>query len=184
MRHLLRLPWILGIAGALAVAGGCASGGAMTGPVAFPNARAVPADGGRRAASIAPVAPELADAVTRSALDLTGVDYRFGGEDPATGLDCSGLVRFVFARHQVDVPRTVAEQFDASRRIDIRDVQAGDLLFFSTIGPGATHVGIALGASAPGQFVHAPGTGSVVRVERYDTPYWQDRLIGARRVGA
>lgn len=181
MRHARRLSRTLGLTAAIAVAAGCASGGAVSGPVAFPSARAVPAN---VRSGTAPIAPELALSVTRSALDLTGVDYRFGGEDPATGLDCSGLVRFVFARHQIDVPRTVAEQFDAGRRIDPRDVQAGDLLFFSTIGRGATHVGIALGASAPGQFVHAPGTGSVVRVERYDSPYWRDRLVGARRIGA
>lgn len=151
----------------------------MAGPVAFPSARPVPFERGPSAEA---AAPWLADAITQAALDLTGVDYLFGGEDPASGLDCSGLVRFVYAQYQLDVPRTVAEQYGAGRRIGLGDVQAGDLLFFSTIGPGPTHVGIALGPSRPGQFVHAPGTGSVVRVERYDSPYWTSRMLGARRL--
>ncbi len=53
-------------------------------------------------------------------------------------------------------------------------------MFFSTTGPGATHVGIA--TSVPGEFVHAPGTGGVVRIDRADAEYWRARIVGARRV--
>jgi cell wall-associated NlpC family hydrolase len=108
------------------------------------------------------------------------VPYRLGGDTPERGLDCSGLVAFVFAAHGLQLPRTVAEQYIAGRRVRSSDVRPGDLVFFSTTGPGATHVGIA--TSVPGEFVHAPGTGGVVRIDRMDAEYWRARIIGARRV--
>jgi cell wall-associated NlpC family hydrolase len=112
------------------------------------------------------------------ALGLQGVRYRLGGEEPAGGFDCSGLVRYVFQHHQLEMPRTVAEQYSVGRRVNTRDIRPGDLLFFSTTGRGATHVGIAIGE---GEFVHAPGTGAVVRTDRYDAPYWRERVVGVRR---
>lgn len=124
----------------------------------------------------------MADALVQLALGYQGVPYRLGGEDPNGGFDCSGLVRYVYEQYRVDVPRTVAEQYQFGRHISIGDVQAGDLVFFSTIGPGATHVGIALGPAGPGEFVHAPGEGGAVRIEHFDAPYWRSRLVGVRRV--
>jgi cell wall-associated NlpC family hydrolase len=121
----------------------------------------------------------LAAQVLDSARAQLGVPYRFGGSEPARGFDCSGLVQYVFEAHHIDLPRTVDEQFGRGIRIAIQDVRAGDLVFFSTTGPGPTHVGIAIGN---GEFIHAPATNGVVRIEHYDTPYWHDRLIGARRM--
>lgn len=115
------------------------------------------------------------------ALSMRGVPYLFGGASPETGFDCSGLVRYVFRHAELDVPRTVAEQFLEGQTVARGRIDVGDLLFFSTTGPGATHVGIVVDPGAR-TFVHAPGTGAVVRVERYDTPYWQRRLLGARRL--
>ena len=122
------------------------------------------------------------DALVQTAVGLRGIPYRLGGEEPVGGFDCSGLVRYVFEQHNVPVARTVAEQYLEGRRVSIDDVQAGDLIFFSTVGPGATHVGIVLGTVGPGEFVHAPGEGGSVRVERYDTPYWRSRIVGVRRL--
>ena len=68
------------------------------------------------------------------------------------------------------------------RRSRPTTMRAGDLLFFSTTAPGPTHVGIALGPLAPGEFVHAPGTGGAVRIERFDTAYWRARFVGAKRL--
>jgi cell wall-associated NlpC family hydrolase len=118
-------------------------------------------------------------AILDTAMDQRGVRYRLGGADPDKGFDCSGLVWFVFAQHQVDLPRTVAAQFHEGRKIGRKSVRAGDLIFFSTIGPGATHVGIALDAD---RFIHAPDTGAVVRIENIDAPYWKRRYVGAKRV--
>jgi cell wall-associated NlpC family hydrolase len=116
--------------------------------------------------------------VTSTALALRGAPYRNGGSDPS-GFDCSGFVRYVFTQHGVVVPRTVTEQFHAGRQVDGAQIEPGDLVFFSTVAPGATHVGIAIGGD---EFVHAPSGAGQVRVERMSAPYWATRFIGARRV--
>lgn len=114
-----------------------------------------------------------------TALTFQGVPYQYGGTTPATGFDCSGFVQYVLGRHEIALPRTAAEQFRIGQRIGERDVQAGDLVFFSTIAPGASHVGLALSAD---EFVHAPATSGVVRVERLRSSYWKQRFVGARRL--
>ncbi len=119
--------------------------------------------------------------VLETAVALRGSRYQLGGTTPQSGFDCSGLVRYVFALYQLQVPRTVAEQFRVGQEVARTHVSGGDLVFFSTTGPGATHVGIVVDPIAQ-TFVHAPGTGSVVRIERFDTPYWRSRLLGARRL--
>lgn len=121
----------------------------------------------------------LASNVVANALLLRGTPYRLGGDRPATGFDCSGLVRYLFLEQHVALPRTVAEQFHAGIKIPEKRIVPGDLLFFTTSPGGPSHVGIALDTST---FVHAPGSGSVVRVERFDTPYWSSRLSGIRRI--
>ena len=73
------------------------------------------------------------------------------------------------------------DQYRAGTSVDLDDVEAGDLLFFETVSRGASHVGMAVGG---GQFVHAPSSRGVVRVERYDASYWARRFVGARRVVA
>jgi cell wall-associated NlpC family hydrolase len=123
----------------------------------------------------------------QTALALKGTRYRLGGQDPRNGLDCSGLVRYVFLQRNVTLPRTVDEQFGEGRSVDFDQIKAGDLLFFATTKPGletgsATHVGIATGPPAIGEFVHAPGSGSSVRIDRFDAPYWRARWVGARRL--
>jgi cell wall-associated NlpC family hydrolase len=126
--------------------------------------------------------PPAAPAVTAlldTALGLRGVPYRQGGAGPQEGFDCSGFVQYVYATHHINLPRTVSEQYRVGRQESVRDVRAGDLLFFSTTGPGATHVAIALNAD---EFVHAPSESGAVRVERLSVAYWKDRLVGARRV--
>lgn len=121
--------------------------------------------------------------VVDTAVALRGAAYQLGGMTPQSGFDCSGFVRYVFAQFQVAVPRTVAEQYHTGQEIARTHVSAGDLVFFSTTSRGASHVGIVVDPVAH-TFVHAPGTGSAVRVERFDTPYWRSRLLGARRLPA
>jgi cell wall-associated NlpC family hydrolase len=166
----LSLVWLA--IGALTAAG-CVSGTTASIPVAFPHA----ANASLRAAVEREAA--LRATIVQHALELRGVPYQLGGDEPAGGLDCSGLVRFVFGEQQVEVPRTAAEQFTVGRRIDLGDIRPGDLIFFSTVAPGASHVGIALDAST---FLHAPGDGKFVRTERFNTPYWMQRFLGVRQV--
>lgn len=120
----------------------------------------------------------IAYSVTTTALALRGAPYRNGGSDP-TGFDCSGFVRYVFSQHGVTVPRTVSDQFRTGKQVDQQQVEPGDLVFFTTVAPGASHVGIAIGGD---EFVHAPSSTGEVRVERMSAPYWATRFVGARRV--
>lgn len=150
----------------------------MAGPSPFPLAPSP--------ASLRPARPALPTITTASpsdilqtALGFRGVPYRYGGESPTTGFDCSGFVRFVMAQHHLTLPRTAAEQFQIGRRVSAADVRAGDLVFFSTVAPGASHVGLAISKD---EFVHAPATSGVVRVERMAWSYWQSRFVGARRL--
>jgi cell wall-associated NlpC family hydrolase len=118
----------------------------------------------------------LSSAVLATAMSLTGIPYRLGGADPS-GFDCSGFVQYVLRQHGIGMPRTVIEQFGVGS--EPTGVEAGDLVFFQTVGSKASHVGIAIDG---GSFVHAPNSRGVVRVERLDAPYWMGRFVGARRV--
>jgi hypothetical protein len=123
--------------------------------------------------------PLAAELVLR-ALSLLGVNYRFGGSSPDTGLDCSGLVRHVF-REAVGMalPRRADEISKAGEVIDRSQLRPGDLVFFNTLRRAFSHVGIYIG---DGRFVHAPSRGGGVRVEHMDEQYWSKRFNGARRV--
>ena len=151
---------------------GCATKGAVPRP--FPNAPAPPVSA---APSDAP-GSQPASAVLETALSYRGVPYRNGGSDPS-GFDCSGFVQWVFAQHGLRLPREVHDQYQFGRSIDRDDVQPGDLVFFETVSRGASHVGIALGGN---EFVHAPSSRGVVRVENYTSDYWKQRFVGARRL--
>lgn len=160
------------------LATGCASTGARPRPFPVPGG---PPAGATPPAAIPSGPPERTDldgyAVSSTALALRGAPYQNGGDSPA-GFDCSGFVRYVFARHGVSLPRDVRGQFDAGHQVAVEAVSPGDLVFFSTVSAGASHVGIAIGGD---QFVHAPSSNGVVRVERFTSRYWSDRFVGARR---
>ena len=114
------------------------------------------------------------------ALSLVGIRYRYGGNSPEQGLDCSGLVRYVFREAGgTDLPRTSQEMSRRGQPVDKQDLQPGDLVFFNTLNRAFSHVGIYLGNN---QFIHAPSAGRNVRVENMDMNYWKARFNGARRV--
>ncbi len=178
----------------------CASTGATPRPFPMPGAAAQPrvappppltprsrrrrGDRSRRsrAAGPAPCAacPVAVDtyALTGTALALRGTRYRDGGTDPG-GFDCSGFTQYVFGQHGIALPRNVKDQFEAGKPVKPTEIAPGDLIFFSTVAPGASHVAIALGGD---EFVHAPSSAGVVRVERLASTYWSQRFIGARRL--
>lgn len=118
-------------------------------------------------------------ALSSTALSLRGAPYRNGGVDPASGFDCSGFVRYVYQQHGVPMPRAVREQFQVGKSIKRDRLEPGDLVFFSTVAPGASHVGIMIGGD---QFIHAPSQRGVVRVESLAAQYWAGRYVGAKRV--
>jgi cell wall-associated NlpC family hydrolase len=114
------------------------------------------------------------------ALGLLGVRYRFGGESPESGLDCSGLVRHVFQQVTgVTLPRTAAEMSRVGDGIARHELEPGDLVFFNTRRMPFSHVGIYLGDN---RFVHAPARGREVEVADLSNRYWQRQFNGARRV--
>jgi peptidoglycan DL-endopeptidase CwlO len=117
-------------------------------------------------------------ALTAVALALRGTPYRDGGADPK-GFDCSGFTQYVFAQFGIALPRAVRDQFRSGRSLNPEDLSAGDLVFFSTTETGASHVAIAIGGD---EFIHAPSTTGVVRVEHLSSSYWAPRYVGARRV--
>lgn len=114
------------------------------------------------------------------AMSLMGIKYVYGGNTPETGLDCSGLVRYVFkAALGTDLPRTSAEISKVGEKVDSRDLQPGDLVFYNTLRRGFSHVGIYLGDS---KFIHSPSAGGEVRIESMNIAYWKKRFSGARRI--
>lgn len=115
-----------------------------------------------------------------SAMGMIGIHYKYGGNNPENGLDCSGLVRYVFKdAWGVNVPRTAAELSRSGEKIDKQDLKPGDLVFYNTLRRSFSHVGIYLGDN---KFIHAPSSGGKVRIESMDLAYWKSRFNGARRI--
>ncbi len=109
-----------------------------------------------------------------------GVDYRNGGRSLVTGFDCSGLVAHVFEEaYGIRLPRNVRAQSEAGLPVSVNELEPGDLVFYDTLGRPYSHVGIYLG---DGRFVHAPKSGSRVRVDNLRGAYWVKRFNGARRI--
>lgn len=165
------------LAAAAAISAACATASGVARPTPFPAAP-VPTGAFPHAAGAYALPSE--DEVIRTAMSLVGVPYRIGGEEPVSGFDCSGLVRFVFLQHAVELPRTVVEQYEIGRPIRLDQTRAGDLVFFSTTAPGPSHVGITLGGGEFA-FIHAPGANGAVRVEAL-TPYWRSRVVAVKRL--
>ena len=158
-------------------------------PRPFPGA-ALPPGAGASEPPVEPESPPLPAATAASplpvnvpgvvamALGYRGVPYRDGGSDPS-GFDCSGFTQYVFRQIGAVLPREVRDQFRAGIEVDRSAIEAGDLVFFETVSRGASHVGVAIGG---GEFVHAPSSRGVVRVERLTSTYWARRYVGARRI--
>lgn len=113
------------------------------------------------------------------AQQLIGKPYRYGGESPATGFDCSGLVHYSYGRAGVEVPRSTGEQLREGRALSRSQIKKGDLLFFDQEGKRSSHVAIYVGDDS---FVHAPSSGKRVRRDRLGDPYWRKHFAGARRI--
>jgi len=145
---------------------------------------------GRDEGSLAAAAATVKGAATQAlstaqglssfALELIGIRYKWGGNTPATGLDCSGLVRYVFQKVTgVTLPRTAKDMSRLGEQVAVPDLKPGDLVFFDTRRFAFSHVGIYLGDN---RFVHAPRRGRDVEVATLDSSFWQKRFSGARRM--
>jgi cell wall-associated NlpC family hydrolase len=115
--------------------------------------------------------------ITFFALGLIDTGYKFGGKNPEAGLDCSGMVSYVFREANISVSGSAANIAKRGREIGKEALQAGDLVFFNTLGRPFSHVGIYIG---DGRFVHAPSTNGRVRIDRMSNRYWAKRFEMAR----
>ena len=120
------------------------------------------------------------EGISIAAMGLVGVPYRFGGNTPAGGFDCSGLIVYVYNNAAgIKLPRTVQEMSRAGQTIRNDAPAPGDLVFFNTTGERYSHAGIYVGH---GRFVHAPSKGGTVRLDQMTSPYWAARYTEARRI--
>lgn len=141
------LRW-LGVVAGLLVLGGCASRGDLS---------------AQRAA------------VVSAAVAQVGTPYRYGGNEPGRGLDCSGLTYYAHRVAGVTIPRTSLAQRRGARPVRRQSPRAGDMVFFRT-GPGGHHVGLMIDSE---RFVHASSGTHRVRLATLRTPYWRARYLGA-----
>lgn len=115
-----------------------------------------------------------------SAMNLIGVKYKWGGNTPESGLDCSGFIRYVFQNTlNIALPRTALGMSRTGDTIDKGELKPGDLVFFNTLKRQFSHVGIYLGDN---RFIHAPRTGRNIEVANMGDKYWTSRFNGARRM--
>ncbi len=121
---------------------------------------------------------EQANDVTLYAISLVGTPYRYGGNTPASGFDCSGLIGHVYqTRAGVRAPRTVAALVDWGQPVPAQSLRSGDLVVFTQKGV-TNHAGIYVGE---GRFVHAPSTGGEVRLDALNSKYWAKQGASYRR---
>lgn len=128
---------------------------------------------GAAVATNAPVAPGAAGAVQAAESQL-GVPYRWGGEDPGVGFDCSGLTQWSWGRAGVPIPRTAQAQYEAIVHVPMSDLQPGDLVFWDDGTSSIQHVAMYVGN---GEVIQAPYTGAVVSY----SSIWPSGLVGAGR---
>ena len=143
------------------------------------NVTTIPSSGTR--SFLSGMASKAGDVVV-GALNMIGVRYRWGGNTPDSGLDCSGFVRYVFQDTLgMTLPRRAEEMSRVGEKVRVSELKPGDLVFFNTMRRSFSHVGIYIGDN---KFVHSPSTGSTIRVDDMDNSYWEKRYTGARRVEA
>jgi len=164
------------------------SGGATSAPSALlslgpQRANASVSPTGRNSpAEVSPPTDKRAVDVARQYL---GVPYVFGGSNPSSGLDCSGLVQLVFHQLGIQLPRTAQLQYDATTRVTRDQLQPGDLVFFARTYADRrdwiTHVGIYIG---DGQQINAPTEGQVVSIQPVFSGFWGAHFASGGRIAA
>jgi len=156
---------VLTLGGLLA---GCGSAPTLPARVVNPEVVAIPSR----------LSHEQANDITIYAIGLVGTPYRYGGNTPSSGFDCSGLIGHVYqSRAGVLPPRTVVKLTDWGNPVSADQIRSGDLVLFGQRGT-TTHAGIYVGS---GRFVHAPSTGGEVRLEPLNSKYWSAQQVSFRR---
>lgn len=118
--------------------------------------------------------------VVEIAREMLGTPYRYGGESPRHGFDCSGLVQYAYQQAGLEIARTTGQQYRQVQAIPSNFLRPGDLVFFSTkFNRFVSHVGIYLGNN---RFIHAPSSGKTVSVANLRDPYWRRHFASAGRL--
>jgi len=110
---------------------------------------------------------------------MLGQPVVWGGSSPAQGFDCSGLVQYVYRQVGINLPRTADIQFLEGRTVSPSSLQPGDLVYFTTYQPGASHVGIYIGNN---KFIHTSFSKGIVAIADMNDRYFVQRYYGAKRV--
>lgn len=132
------------------------------------------------ASTVSTVVVDKTETLINNAMQLIGVRYRWGGNSPQSGLDCSGFVRYVFNdTFGFLLPRKSAQMSKVGLEIGKDELRPGDLVFFNTMRHAFSHVGIYVGNN---KFIHAPSKGKSIRVDDMTKVYWEKRYNGARRL--
>jgi cell wall-associated NlpC family hydrolase len=132
------------------------------------------------ASTVSTAVADKTEILINNAMQLIGVRYRWGGNTPQSGLDCSGFVRYVFNdTFGFLLPRKSAQMSKVGLEIGKEELRPGDLVFFNTMRHAFSHVGIYVGDN---KFIHAPSRGKSIRVDDMTKVYWDKRYNGARRV--
>lgn len=129
----------------------------------------------------APILGNGSEDVLINAIGLVGTPYRYGGNTPDSGFDCSGLIGYVYRQAGLSLPRSTREMVRiGAPNVAREQLQSGDLVFFATQGAGqVSHAGIYVGQ---GRFVHAPSSGGTVRLDYLSQAYWQRSFLTGKRV--
>ena len=121
-----------------------------------------------------------ASQAVRAASSQIGTKYKSGGASPSQGFDCSGLVYWAYLSNGVKVPRMTSQQARAGYAVSKSEAAPGDIVVFRVGGSGTgLHTGIYAGGD---NFIHSPKPGKTVKMDQLQKKYWQEKLIGVRRV--
>ena len=132
------------------------------------------------ASTVSTAVVDKTETLINNAMQLIGVRYRWGGNTPQSGLDCSGFVRYVFNdTFGFLLPRKSAQMSKVGLEVGKEELRPGDLVFFNTMRHAFSHVGIYVGDN---KFIHAPSRGKSIRVDDMNKVYWVKRYNGARRI--
>ncbi len=123
---------------------------------------------------------DVIEEVLLQAISLMGIPYKWGGNTPTTGMDCSGFIRYLFNQTMgIELPRTVAQMSTVGKKINIQDIKPGDLIFFNTLrGRRNSHIGMYIGNN---EFIHSPRTGDAIKITYYNS-YWRSHTNGIKRI--
>ncbi len=114
---------------------------------------------------------DLRSAIVDLAREQIGLPYLYGGEDPSTGFDCSGLCYYCYTSNGIEIPRVSRDQYAGGNQVGMEGAKYGDIVaFYSPV----SHVGIITSSTT---FIHAPSSGSVVKEQEF-IGYWENQITG------